>query len=183
MTDRSIMRKVLVGLGINPIEIESKLDTLFKVMLTFFASELAKDDHNDYIALPGAVELLEQLRAKNIACGLATGNYCQFAQWKLNSTGLNGYFTFGGYGEDADERWQIVQIALSRSGIINGDLACHFGDTVADIKAAAKNGMLSVGITADGGGKFSRDVLASADADLILDSYFETDRIFELLGI
>jgi phosphoglycolate phosphatase len=183
MTDRSIMRRVLGILGIAPPEIDSKLNNLFEVMIDYFNAELKADEHDDYVPLPGAIELLKQMKAQNIACGLATGNYSQFANWKLNTTGMAGLFSFGGYGEDADERWQIVKIALDRSGAKDSFKACHFGDTPADIKAAAINGMLSVAITAAGGGKFSKNELIAAGADLVLDSYYNIDDVFKLFEV
>lgn len=182
MTDRSIMKMVLANLGIAPAEIDRKLEDLFREMLAYFETNLISHRDGEYVPLPGVKSLLDELKAKGVVCGLATGNYSRFARWKLDSVGLTEYFTFGGYGEDDEQRSRIVAIALEHSGLKPPDRGCHFGDTPADIEAAAANDMLSVAISSAGGGKFPAQVLNQAGADLVLDSYLDSEKVFALFA-
>jgi phosphoglycolate phosphatase len=182
MTDRSIMRVVLTNLGIPAEAIDDKFDELFSKILAYFDKNLSSHRDGEYIPLPGVEEFLRKLKGSGISCGLATGNYSRFAQWKLDIVGLSRYFSFGGYGEDADDRDQIVAIALNRSGLKSPDRGCHFGDTPADIKAATANKMLSVAISAEAGGKFPAGLLQEAGADLVLDSYSNSQLVFDLFS-
>jgi phosphoglycolate phosphatase-like HAD superfamily hydrolase len=182
MTDRSIMRQVLANLGIGPDVIEQKLDGLFTEIFIYFESHLPAHRDGEYTTLPDVEKFLELLKASDIRCGLATGNYKIFARWKLDSVGLGGFFDFGGYGEDGDERWQIVKAALDRSGLKSPDIGCHFGDTVSDIKSAKANGMLAVAVSVSAGGKFASEELAKANPDLVLDSYLDFDKVTTLFS-
>lgn len=183
MTDRSIMRQVLTNLGLTADEIDRRMDELFAAIFAYFENHLPSHQDGEYIALPGVQAFLKQLKESGVRCGIATGNYSVFSRWKLDSVGLCGYFDFGGYGEDGDQRAQIVKAALDRSGIKIGDTGCHFGDTVSDIDSAKANGMLAVAISVNAGGKFTSDVLAAAKPDLVLESYHDFDKVAELFSL
>ncbi|NLI14901.1 MAG: HAD hydrolase-like protein [candidate division Zixibacteria bacterium] len=182
MTDRSIMRQVLMNLGLTTSEIDSRIDELFAEIFSFFERNLRSHRNDEYIALPGTQMFLEKLRALGVRCGIATGNYRIFSRWKLDSVGLTEYFDFGGYGEDGDERSQIIKAALNRSGIKSDDIGCHFGDTKSDIESARANGMLAVAISVRAGGKFPSEDLAAAGPDLVLESYHDFDKVAELFS-
>ncbi len=182
MTDRSIMRQVLGNLGLSQEEIDRRIDELFAAIFGYFEQNRQAHHNGEYIALPGARELLENLRRIGIRCGIATGNYQIFSRWKLDSVGFARYFDFGGYGEDGDQRAQIIKAALNRSGLKPPDVGCHFGDTVSDIDSARANGMLAVAISVNAGGKFPSDELAAARPDLVLESYYDFDRVADLFS-
>jgi phosphoglycolate phosphatase len=182
MTDRSIMRQVLGNLGVGADIIELKLDSLFAEIFAYFENHLPSHQDGEYIALPGVQAFLDQLKGSGVSCGIATGNYEVFSRWKLDSVGLSDYFDFGGYGEDGDQRAQIVKAALKRSGMKSGDIGCHFGDTVSDINSARANGMLAVAISVNAGGKFASEELAAAKPDLVLESYHDFDKVAELFS-
>lgn len=182
MTDRSIMRQVLANLGIGADIIETKLDSLFSEIFAYFESNLPSHQDGEYIALPGVQIFLDKLKTTGVRCGIATGNYEVFSRWKLDSVGLRDYFDFGGYGEDGDERAQIIKAALKRSEMNSGDIGCHFGDTVSDIESAKINSMLAVAISVNAGGKFVSEELAAAGPDLVLESYQEFDKVAELFS-
>jgi phosphoglycolate phosphatase len=182
MTDRSILKKILMQIGIEKSTVDSKIDLIFDEILRYFKQNLDRKAGDDYIILPGMVRLLNALRAHNIKLGLATGNLSDFAWWKLKGVGLDQYFTFGGFGEDDEERAKIVAVAMVRSGRVQQNNACHFGDTPNDIKAAKANKILAAAITKAGGGTFPVDALRQAGADLVVDSWHEVDKILSVLG-
>lgn len=182
MTDRSIMRQVLTNLGMDGNEIDRRIDELFAAIFGYFKQNRQAYHNGEYIALTGAQSFLEKLRGLGVRCGIATGNYEIFSRWKLDSVGLRRYFDFGGYGEDGDQRWQIIKAALNRSGLGISDIGCHFGDTVSDIESAKANNMLAVAISVNAGGKFQSEELAAAGPDLVLESYHDFNKVAELFS-
>ncbi len=183
MTDRSIMRAVLVKLGVDPATVDGNLNRLFAVMLDYFERSIKANPEPEYERLEGVFALLEFLGNAGVRCGLATGNYSAFARWKLRSTGLDRFFDFGGFGEDGEDRARILQTALDRGGFGNGKFACHFGDSPADIVAAKANGVLSAAVSIEAGGKFPDRDLEKAGAGMIIRSYSDIGLIAEFLGL
>jgi phosphoglycolate phosphatase-like HAD superfamily hydrolase len=84
------------------------------------------------------VSLLDTLaHAPDFLVGLATGNLEKGAEIKLRHAGLDGYFRFGGFGSDAEDRTELI-----RQGIRRGTQLCApvpieaifvIGDTPLDI--------------------------------------------------
>lgn len=180
MTDRSIMRMLMLDLGIKKDELDKKFDLLFENIFTFFLSHPEHTTDKDYYLLDGAKNILETLKQKGIELGLATGNYEHFARWKVDGLGIGDYFTFGGFGNDADDRAEIVGIAISRASTNNSRII-HFGDTPVDIEAAHENKIFAGAITTAGGATFDRKVLEQTGADLLIDSWENTDMILDFL--
>ena len=181
MTDRSIVRKVLYKIGFDKTIVDEKIDYLFEEILNYFNSHRSRKSENDYITLPGIINRLDTFKSRGIIRGIATGNMAEFAWWKLEGVKLDHYFTFGGFGDDNEDRSDIVAAALKKAKCGNNCKACHFGDTPSDIRAAKDNNILSVAISAKGGGTFETEALKNAGADLVVDSWTEIDRILALL--
>jgi len=182
MTDRPIVRRVLRLCGIPEAEIAARIDDVFTEIIRYFEAHRTQSSAESYETLPGIRELLAQFKAAGIITGLATGNMARFAWWKVEGLGLKGYFAFGGFGDDAEERAAIIKIALGRSPIEDGSRAWHFGDSKADVEAAKANGAKAATITAAGGGTLEAADLAMAGADLVVDSWREIDRIMRHLA-
>jgi len=182
MTDRTILRKVLINNNIQPKIADDSLPGLFTTICDYFDSHSDRKSSDDYNLLDGIESLLNRLVDERFKLGMATGNIKRFAYWKTDSFGLTDRFTFGGFGDDCDERADIVACALRRGGFENGSIACHFGDSINDVRAARQNKILSVAITEKGGGTFSREELSSAGADLVVDSWLEIDKIMKLVN-
>jgi phosphoglycolate phosphatase-like HAD superfamily hydrolase len=101
--------------------------------------------------LPGAVALLEELAARGDLLGLATGNIERGARLKIARGDLNRFFGFGGFGEDAEDRAELVRRARSRAeGLLRedgGDLRVYvIGDTELDVRAAQAAGCIAVAV-------------------------------------
>ncbi|MBZ0266570.1 HAD hydrolase-like protein [bacterium] len=100
-------------------------------------------DECPYRVLPGARELLEELSGRNdILLGLATGNVESGAWTKLRHGGLDGYFSFGGFGSDDPDRDRLTRVAVERGRerVGNGAPALVVGDTIHDVRSARAAG-------------------------------------------
>jgi phosphoglycolate phosphatase-like HAD superfamily hydrolase len=136
--------------------------------------------------LPGVVALLDALLPlEGVHLGVATGNFRSGARLKLSHYGLHGYFLDGGYGDDAEDRGEMVAAAARR-------LAEHpsvragvhevfvIGDTPHDIHAAKVNRHVAVGV---GTGQHTRDDLLDAGADQAFDDLSDLALVLKALGI
>jgi len=121
--------------------------------------------------LPGVDRLLEELSKRDdVLLGLATGNFHRGAELKLNHYQILHYFRDGGFGDDYDDRAQIVRLAASR---LVGALEGHhrvvvIGDTPYDVASARAYGAVAVGVAT---GKYNVDSLSSSGADIVLPDF------------
>ncbi|MCX7830766.1 MAG: hypothetical protein N2445_06880, partial [Acidobacteria bacterium] len=60
---------------------------------------------------PNVPQILSIAEEKNFALSIVTGNVKKAAEIKLSSTNLDKFFPIGAFGDDADERWKLLQIA------------------------------------------------------------------------
>ncbi|MBN1356586.1 HAD family hydrolase [bacterium] len=129
-TDRGILYLVLSREGLDRESIVSReLD--FVKLLSEQYGRMAASGHPEYHALPGVRSALEVLNA--YPHGLATGNLELIARHKLLQAGLDGFFSFGGFGEDGIDRAGIIRAAIEKSGVFPGADIVLFGDTPNDI--------------------------------------------------
>jgi phosphoglycolate phosphatase len=135
--------------------------------------------------MPGMPEVLTALQATPGAqVGLATGNFSLSARLKLEYYGLDRFFQTGGFGEDSDERPEIVARAIDRLTALAGDPGPHhtfvIGDTPLDVAAALANGVVPVGVAT---GTFSLQALKDAGAALAFPDFSPwQDVVAALLG-
>lgn len=100
-------------------------------------------------ALPGAAAALAELAATDkVVQSVVTGNIRPVAEIKLRAFGLDTHIRlpYGGYGEDQDDRAELVRTAIARTRAATGtDIALAdvllVGDTPADVAAG-----ISVGV-------------------------------------
>jgi phosphoglycolate phosphatase-like HAD superfamily hydrolase len=160
MTDPAIVRQLLAPQGLDRPEL---IQTVLDAYLEHFRRRLPRA--RSFRVLPGVSEGLAALsRRADCRLGLATGNLEPAAWLKLRHAGLDGYFEFGGFGSDAEERAELVARAIQRGRKRCGDGAARavvIGDTPRDIAAARRAGALAVGVAS---GRFSLAELAAAGA-------------------
>jgi len=123
--------------------------------------------------MPGIPQLLAALKAAPGAfLGLATGNFRQAARLKLEHYGLHDFFLAGGFGDDSQDRAQIVALAIERlaqaAGRDGPRQAWVIGDTPLDIAAARANAARSVAVAT---GSFSVQDLEAAGAELVFPNF------------
>ena len=138
-TDPLILKELLEQSGLEIRWSEQNRELLFASYLSFLDEEmkLARDRGLIRI-LPGVRDLLEMLSGQpDFSIGLVTGNLEKGAGIKLKSAGLNGYFQFGGYGSDSEDRTILTRIGIQRGAqLINPApvwKAFVIGDTPFDI--------------------------------------------------
>jgi phosphoglycolate phosphatase len=116
--------------------------------------------------LPGIPELLAALGQRpQVALGLATGNFREGARLKLRRYGLEGHFPQGAYGDDAEDRAELVALAARRAAQgREPDRVLVVGDTPLDIAAAQACRFTPVGVAT---GYYSQEELRQAGAALV----------------
>ncbi len=170
----SIATRVL-GRPLAPAE----LDELFRRYMAHLPAALAE---RPYRVLPGARELVEALHASGEALlGLATGNVEPAAWAKLARGGLDGFFTFGGFGSDSADRAELTRLAVERGRARAGADAevLLVGDTVHDVRCAAASGVPCLAVAT---GNASEETLAAAGAARTVATLADP-RAAEFLGL
>ncbi|MBP2063005.1 HAD family hydrolase [Streptomyces iranensis] len=140
------------------------------------AAELRERGH----ALPGAPLLLAALAAhREVTQTVMTGNVRAAAEVKLMAFGLDQHIdlTIGAFGEDADERPQLVRTALQRAQVPSED-AVLVGDTPYDVAGGLSCGVRVIGVAT---GRTSASDLRAAGATEVVEDLTDTGRMLKLL--
>ncbi|MFQ6019198.1 MAG: HAD family hydrolase [Dehalococcoidia bacterium] len=117
--------------------------------------------------MPGVEHILTDLDGRSdVLLGLATGNFRQSAEMKLQHYGICDRFRGGAYADDAEERTDIVRLAVQRLAVDASDApqALVVGDTPYDVASARASGSIAVGVAT---GDYSVDELRRAGADIV----------------
>lgn len=133
-------------------------------------------------ALPGAAVILDRLASvPGVIQTVVSGNIRPVSEIKLSTFGLDRHIVWkiGAYGEDADERPDLVRIALRRaSDHLGHDVsptdAVLIGDTPADVGAALAAGVQLIAVAS---GRSTVTDLAEAGADRVVQDLTDTDLI------
>ncbi|GAA5189223.1 haloacid dehalogenase-like hydrolase [Rugosimonospora acidiphila] len=133
--------------------------------------------------LPGAAEVLAALAERpDITQTVVTGNIRPVAEVKLDALGLSGTLDLdvGGYGTDDGDRATLVRRGRQRAEAKYGTFADLWviGDTRHDVAAALACGARAVGVAS---GSAGADELASAGADLVLESLADVGAVVRAL--
>lgn len=180
MTDPAILREIIetrLGRDPEPGEMASILDAYVPLL----AHEL--NTASTFRVLPGVAPLFERLTADpSIALGLATGNVEEAANWKTKRAGLEGVFTFGGFGSDAECREALTIRAVERGREIGGADAPVFviGDTVRDASCAVRAGAACVAVQTTGA---SEADLRAAGAAHVVKDLTDAERLLDIFGL
>ena len=100
----------------------------------------------------GLKTLLKHLsRDERVLLGLGTGNMEKGARIKLEPSGFNAYFLFGGYGSDAFHRHTLLRKAVARAKKLAKHPFTHddvyvIGDTPFDVSAGKKAGFKTIAV-------------------------------------
>ncbi len=164
-TDPAIVREIVR----RKLGSETPTNTDIATILDSYISFLKEEVHTSatYRVLPGVQTLLDQLAARgDVLVGLATGNIELGARIKLERGGLNPYFSFGGFGSDAEDRTELVRKAAEKAAHKNGGFIVPsnifvIGDTPLDIDAGNRAGFKTVGVAT---GSYSVEQLLTSGA-------------------
>ena len=118
--------------------------------LPFFVRAAIRD--KSYVLPRGIKALLKRLsREREILLGLGTGNMERGARIKLEPSGFNAYFLFGGFGSDSFHRASLLKAAVRRARNISGagfgpQDVYVIGDTPLDVAAGKRAGFRTVAV-------------------------------------
>ena len=176
-TDPDIVREVLDRKG---LQLDSATE-LLSTYLGFLEEEIQASE--GFRVLPGARELVRDLaQDSRFLVGVATGNVQEGARMKLYRAGLSSYFAFGGYGSDAEDRTELIQIAARRGAELIAPLAPEevfvIGDTPRDISHGGRAGAKTIAVAT---GSFSVDALSLHDPDLVVPGLTPAGPILDFL--
>jgi len=149
--------------------------------LQYLEEEL--NDSPGFRLMPGVEMLLEELSGQvGIALGLATGNLERGAWLKLKRGGLESYFHFGGYGSDAENRTDLIRIAMERAEARIGERIPQenvfvIGDTQRDILHARAAGARTVAVAT---GRTTEEELALLQPDYLFRDLSSTQRVLNV---
>ena len=183
-TDPLIIRTLIQKNGIHSVN----WDTIYRDVLyhyrVFLQQELAVE--NAVTVLPGINALLAELEnIDHVYCGLVTGNIEDGARLKLACAGLNGYFSFGAYGSDSENRNELPPLAVERAlsmfdvNFLKTDVWV-IGDTPKDIACAQANEFRSLAVATGGWGE---DALAAHKPDVVLADMSAINNILQIFSI
>lgn len=175
MTDLSIIREVCAYSGIDLQEVYARIEELWEVKAGIFRDYCTAE----YITvLPGVEQLIATLHEdEKITLGLLTGNFRRNAYQKLGGGNLQGYFPFGAFGCDAEQRNMLPPIAIERANTHYGDMIFNsgntfiIGDSDRDIECAKANGIKVIAVATGG---MSMEALDKYAPDLLLDDLTDT---------
>ena len=154
-TDRRVLDEVAAHRGIAFTDAQRR--AVFDAVAEELAAALAEAPGT---AVAGASGLLGELSRRGARLGLVTGNIERGAHLKLASAGLDGFFTFGGFGDDEADRSRILRTAVAAAGSAP-TRAILVGDTPLDIEAGLAVGIPVLGVAA---GRWNVPALLAAGA-------------------
>jgi phosphoglycolate phosphatase-like HAD superfamily hydrolase len=179
-TDRLILMALLKEEGWPDDKIEQALPDLIQE-LDRVHEELFLQ--GSVVILPGVRELLTELKVRDEAIGLITGNLEATAKRKLEDVELFSYFSIGGFGSDPHAtRADLVKIAIERAGFSNNTESVYvLGDAPMDMWAANEAGVTnSIGVA---NGYREIQELVDAGAKVTFESLKDTSDVLSALGL
>ena len=157
-TDPLILKESIAHFGLNERRNIRSQEEFFTHYLKFLEDEMRKTLESGRIrVLPGVENLLHALsRESDFALGLATGNIEAGARVKLEKAGLSGFFHFGGFGSDSEDRTELTRIAIRRGSHyvspVPVDGAFVIGDTPFDVVHGRNAGAFVIAVASGGYG-------------------------------
>jgi phosphoglycolate phosphatase-like HAD superfamily hydrolase len=170
-TDPLILKELLARFGLADRLCGKTQEALFSSYLSFLEEEMSLAKERGLIRiLPGALDLLDILSNQPDFCtGLVTGNLEKGAYIKLDKAGLSGYFRFGGYGSDSEDRTTLTQIGIQRGAQVVAPApvegAFVVGDTPFDISHGHAAGASVIAVAS---ARYGMNDLGSHDPDLLI---------------
>jgi len=182
-TDTQIIYEILTQ---NDVP-ESRIEALLPKIRSRYLAHLKEivEARPDYVTLkPGVRELLTQLQPHpETLLGLLTGNFEEGARIKLGAHGLNHYFAFGAFGENARQRSELPQRALDTAERHSGHKFAKkeiviIGDTPNDIHCGKH---LHVRVIAVATGPFTVEQLSAEKPDFVFPNLADAEKVLKAI--
>jgi phosphoglycolate phosphatase len=181
--DGAIIYEVLENAGLERDEISARFDRARETYIALFRERTSP---SDITLLEGVRELLDGLsELPGIHLGLLTGNFERSGRHKLALPGIEHYFPFGAFADDAYLRTELPPIAVERASRSTGKNFSPgeiviIGDTEHDVRCARVLDARSIAVAT---GNFSVDELAAHSPDALFENFAATgDVIAEILN-
>lgn len=178
-TDVQIIKEGLFMLGIKPTF------KLLQELIKSYLRNLEREMNNNARHLkPGVLSLLNKIHHElKYPTGLLTGNLENGARIKLEPFGLNPFFSFGAFGSDHEDRRYLLPVALARFSRISKyrisfQQCIIVGDTPRDVACGKPYGAKVIAVAT---GPYSFEELSKTDADLVVQSLSEIDKILNFI--
>jgi len=181
--DKQILWMATEPLGISKKEFNEKLPLLQHAMYAYYVRH---GKNKKPYAIDGAQRLISFIKQRDdIVFGLLTGNITEIALWKLRTCGYDGQFTFGLFGEEADDRIALAQSVFQQANEyfhreFSPQNVVVIGDTLHDIRCGKAIGAYTIGVTQKG--KDQQDILEKEGADLVVDSLMD-QKVLDFLKV
>ncbi|HAO96239.1 MAG TPA: hydrolase [Verrucomicrobiales bacterium] len=180
-TDAALAQKLLPAMGaeVSPANIAQ----LYEAYLIRLREQFQNVSPEAGI-LPGVHELLNTLKKEGVVMGLLTGNLEAGAWIKLESFGLDHYFSFGAFGDEHPERDKLGPEALAEAERVhqrrfNPMASVVIGDTPRDISCGRVIGASTVAVAT---GAYALEELSEHAPTLALRSLKESEVILDLVS-
>jgi phosphoglycolate phosphatase len=183
-TDPLIVREVLAYLGQEDRLNEQTRDAVFAAYLSYLREEMDKAEAEGRIqVLSGVTTILDALLAQpDFAVGLVTGNLEEGARIKLERARLDGYFSFGGYGSDSEDRTAVIHEGMRRGArhISPARVESSFviGDTPLDIIHGHQAGACVIAVASS---RYTLADLRPYNPDLLVRDLTPADQIISFM--
>ncbi|NTU93903.1 MAG: HAD family hydrolase [Chlorobiaceae bacterium] len=181
--DGAIIYEVLENAGMDRREIAERFDRARETYITLFRERTTPAD---ITLLDGVRQLLDELsNLPEVHLGLLTGNFENSGRHKLKLPGIDHYFPFGAFADDALLRTELPAIALERASRMTGknfspSETVIIGDTEHDIRCARVLDARSIAVAT---GNFSMDELSAHAPDVLFENFTATgDVVTEILN-
>lgn len=164
--DTGILRDALTRAGVEESVRRPQLPSIHAGMVKHM------QEHGEEICanvLPHVFAVLDHLRDRKAALGIATGNLQAIGRMKLERAGLMGYFSVGGWSDAFEDRTQVFGNAVKLMHVATraGTAICVVGDTLSDVSAARPNGLPVIAVAT---GIYPREQLELLQPELCLGS-------------
>ncbi len=181
-TDPDIIEDLFTA-GLGRLPTPAEIQAICSRYLPYLQEEVRHSP--GYRIMPGLPDLLEMLAGRpEFRLGLATGNLETAARIKLSRADLNRYFSFGGFGSDAQNRTALIQKAIERGRNIMGESkkdmrVVVIGDTDLDITCGREAGATTVAVAT---GSDSWETLLQASPDHLLKDLSRSEEFLAILS-
>lgn len=174
MLDGDLIVNMLLAAGHPEEHVHANLRAIMAEGQRHYLSSCA-DDLTQNVC-PGVTELLAELKRREAALGLVTGNLSQIGWKKMELAGLRDYFSFGAFAEDGGTRTDLARMAAQHA--LQAELAdpgsriTLIGDHPNDIQAAKSNGFQAIGVAT---GLSTLEELEAANPDAAVRTLHEVE--------
>ncbi len=175
-TDIQIMKEGLIRHGMDSEN--GNIGTLCDVYIRCLQTEIRTSNKHLKPGIQDSIRILSGMDGVHL--GLLTGNIEAGARIKLGAFSLNDYFPLGAFGNDNEDRNELLPVAAERfNRLYKKEIEYRncvvIGDTPRDVECAKIHGAYAVAVAT---GPYSYDSLLQSGADMVLKTIAEMDYSF-----